>query len=50
MSRIVPPSRGDTPREGGEVEERWLTGRSTTDAGKHDGKDGKSLAIFTMSL
>jgi hypothetical protein len=25
------------PRQDGDVEERWLMGRSTTDAGKHNG-------------
>ena len=29
------------PRQGGEVEERWLMGRSTTDAGKHHGEHGR---------
>jgi len=28
------------PREGGEAEERRLMGRSTTDAGRHDGERG----------
>ena len=28
------------PRTGGEVAERWLMRRSTTDAGKHDGERG----------
>jgi hypothetical protein len=29
------------PRQGGEVEERWLMGHSTTDAGKHNGGHGR---------
>ncbi len=40
MSRIVPAPGAKLPRAGGEVEERWLMGRSTTDAGKHDGERG----------
>jgi len=40
ISRIVPAPGGVSPRAGGEVEERWLLGRSTTGAGKHDGERG----------
>jgi hypothetical protein len=29
------------PRQGGDVEERWLMGRSTTDAAKHNGEHGR---------
>jgi len=29
------------PRQDDDVEERWLMGRSTTDAGKHNGGHGR---------